>query len=98
VTPDDEFLVTRSPLERDPLDSSVPNIGWPVVYGEGPVEEERKIAETDLVIERADLGVGAYTLVNAGDPIPKALEHLPRGARPGAVRVDPKARRPRRVR
>jgi hypothetical protein len=42
-------------------------------------EPER--AEVDLLIERADLGPGATTLVVKGDPIPPELAALPRRPR-----------------
>lgn len=46
---------------------------------ETPPEPQR--AADDLLIERPDLGVGCYTLVAAGDPIPAELAELPRTPR-----------------
>jgi hypothetical protein len=45
-------------------------------------DDGRLVALVDLLIERADLGPGAATLVAAGDPIPQELLELPRRARP----------------
>jgi hypothetical protein len=53
-------------------------------------EPER--AEQDLLIERADLGPGAATLVAAGDVIPPELAALPRRPRSGEQAKPPRKR------
>lgn len=44
----------------------------------GPVAVAAELADVNLLIERADLGPGAYTQVHAGQPIPAGLVGLPR--------------------
>ena len=53
-----------------------------------------EVAQEDLLIERADLGPGATTLVAKGDPIPPELARLPR--RPRAEVLTPPKTAPRR--
>jgi hypothetical protein len=43
--------------------------------------QDPETADVDLLIERADLGPGACTLVAAGDPVPAHLAGLPRRPR-----------------
>lgn len=52
-----------------------------------------EVAGEDLLIDRPDLGPGSYTLVQAGDPIPRGLTALPRS--PRTPTAEPKARRRR---
>jgi hypothetical protein len=49
----------------------------------GPAAEQppAETADEDLLVERADLGPGAATLVAAGDVIPPELAALPRRSR-----------------
>jgi hypothetical protein len=44
-------------------------------------EKAPQVATEDLLIERADLGPGAHTLIAKGDPIPPELAELPRQPR-----------------
>lgn len=46
--------------------------------GPAPADTEPSYAGADLLIERADLGPGCSTRVNAGDRIPASLAGLPR--------------------
>jgi hypothetical protein len=50
----------------------------PLVRRDG---DGRLYAVVDLVVERADLGPTAGTLVAAGDPVPADLRDLPRSPR-----------------
>jgi hypothetical protein len=77
--------------ERDFDPVEQPNV--PNIYGgtPEPPTPDIEIAEQNTLIERDDLGVGSFTLVNAGDPIPNGLRDLPRRA----VDEDRPARRSR---
>jgi hypothetical protein len=53
---------------------------------------EPEQASEDLLIERADLGPGATTLVAKGDVIPPELAALPRRPRSGEPAKPPRKR------
>jgi hypothetical protein len=54
--------------------------------------DEPERAGEDLLIERADLGPGAATLVAKGDVIPPELAALPRRPRSGEQPAKPRRR------